>query len=51
MSQSFGEWLDEVFPEGGSGPGLVYTQEDMEAAFQGGWDAAAEHYATGGSFK
>jgi len=32
-------WLDsdDGFPEGGSGSGLVYTQDDMEAAYRAGY--------------
>jgi hypothetical protein len=33
------EWLDsdEGLPDGGSGPGLCYIQEDMEAAYRAGY--------------
>jgi hypothetical protein len=39
----FQAFLDRAFPEGGSGPGLVYTSYDMEEAFTGGY--AAGHAA------
>ena len=39
ISKNFRTWLDsdEGFPEGGSGPGLRYTEDDVEAAFRAGY--------------
>lgn len=35
----FLSWLDsdDGFPDGGSGDGLVYIQDDMEAAYRAGY--------------
>jgi hypothetical protein len=36
---SWRAWMDsdDGMPEGGSGPGLVYTEDDMEAAYFAGY--------------
>lgn len=44
---AFQEFTDHVFPEGGSGPGLVYTSYDMEEAFAAGWSAAVMEHTHG----
>jgi hypothetical protein len=45
---TFAEWYDEYC---GDDLGPPWHQDDMEAAFQAGYDAATNYYAKGGSFK
>ena len=49
---NFAEWFDEEYPDGmGSATGGLFSQDDMQAAFEAGRDEEAKHLAAGGSFK